>query len=193
LQFRGSGRLGKKRRDARGLRGRHEPIFEPLSGSIIRPFGHQQEVFVAPRTWVWAGKNYLREQELSEVTPDCSTTTPIVPRQHSSMIGALRDDIPRGKIQLLGRTFGWWNPPKPLSVFLPGHAKSWSQTMQRRRFKHVLSFPDRLANEAERFREEAEKLPHGPERENFLRKARQADTALHMDKWLSSPRLQPPR
>jgi hypothetical protein len=44
--------------------------------------------------------------------------------------------------------------------------------------------------EAERPREEAEKLPHGPEREALLRKARQADTALHMDEWLSSPGLQ---
>jgi hypothetical protein len=65
--------------------------------------------------------------------------------------------------------------------------------MQRRRFKHVLSFPDRLANESERLREEAEKLPHGPEREILLRKARQADIALHVDKWLSSPELQPPK
>jgi hypothetical protein len=64
--------------------------------------------------------------------------------------------------------------------------------MQRRRFKHVLSFPDRLANEGECLREEAEKLRHGPERETLLRKARQADTALHVDKWLSSPGLQPP-
>jgi hypothetical protein len=65
--------------------------------------------------------------------------------------------------------------------------------MQRRRFKHVLSFPERLTQEAERLREEAEKLPHGHEREMLLRKARQADTALHMDKWLSSPGLQPPK
>lgn len=65
--------------------------------------------------------------------------------------------------------------------------------MQRRRFKHVLSFPDRLANESERLREEAEKLPHGPEREILLRTARQADIALHVDEWLSSPGLQPPK
>jgi len=65
--------------------------------------------------------------------------------------------------------------------------------MQRRRFKHVLSFPDRLANESERLREEAEKLPHGREREILLRKARQADIALHVDEWLSSPGLQPPK
>jgi len=50
--------------------------------------------------------------------------------------------------------------------------------MQRRRFKRVLPFPDRLANESERLREEAEKLPHGPEREILLRKARQADIAF---------------
>ena len=65
--------------------------------------------------------------------------------------------------------------------------------MQRRRFKHVLSFPDRLANESERLREEAEKLPHGPKREILLRKARQADIALRVDEWLSSPGLQPPK
>jgi hypothetical protein len=65
--------------------------------------------------------------------------------------------------------------------------------MQRRRFKGVLSFPDRLADERERLREEAEKLPHGPERETLLTKARLVDTALHLDKWLSSPGLQPPK
>jgi hypothetical protein len=64
--------------------------------------------------------------------------------------------------------------------------------MQRRRFKNVLSFPDRLANEANRLREEAEALPHGPERDALLKRARQADTASHMDEWLSSPGLRPP-
>jgi hypothetical protein len=64
--------------------------------------------------------------------------------------------------------------------------------MQRRRFKNVISFPDRLASEAARLREEAEALPHGPERDALLKKARQADIASHMDEWLSSPGLQPP-
>jgi len=31
------------------------------------------------------------------------------------------------------------------------------------------------------------------EQEDLLRKARQADTAFHMDEWLSSPGLQPPK
>jgi hypothetical protein len=65
--------------------------------------------------------------------------------------------------------------------------------MQRRRFKGVLSFPDRLADEREYLREEAEKLPHGPERETLSRKVRLVDTALHLDKWFSSPGLQPPK
>jgi hypothetical protein len=66
------------------------------------------------------------------------------------------------------------------------------EPMQRRRFKNVISFHDRLASEAARLREEAEALPHGPERDALLKKARQADIASHMDEWLSSPGLQPP-
>ena len=63
--------------------------------------------------------------------------------------------------------------------------------MQRRRFKNILSFPDRLDQEIERLRAEAEKLPPGNhEREMLLRKARQAETALRVNDWLSSPGLQ---
>jgi hypothetical protein len=65
--------------------------------------------------------------------------------------------------------------------------------MQRRRFKNILSFPDRLCQEAERLRAEAEKLPHGHERDTLLRKARQAETASHVHEWLSSPGLQAPK
>ena len=65
--------------------------------------------------------------------------------------------------------------------------------MQRRRFKQTLTFPDRLANEADRFRHEAETKPPGQERDDLLRKARQAETAAHIDEWLSSPGLQRPR
>jgi hypothetical protein len=62
--------------------------------------------------------------------------------------------------------------------------------MQRRRFKHVLTFPDRLEKEAKALKE---KVPPGKEREVMLRKARQADTALHINEWLSSPGLRPPK
>jgi hypothetical protein len=64
--------------------------------------------------------------------------------------------------------------------------------MQRRRFNNTLTFPDRLANEAERLREEAETKPPGPERDALLRKARQADIAAHIDQWVSSPGLKSP-
>jgi hypothetical protein len=65
--------------------------------------------------------------------------------------------------------------------------------MQRRRFKNVLSFPDRPTQEAERLRAEAEKLPPGTERHDLERKARQAETAAHIDDWLTSPGLQSPK
>lgn len=64
--------------------------------------------------------------------------------------------------------------------------------MQRRRFKNTLTFPDRLAKEAERFRKEAETTPPGQERDSLLRKARQAETAAHIDQWIASPGLRPP-
>jgi hypothetical protein len=65
--------------------------------------------------------------------------------------------------------------------------------MQRPRFTQEIPFDERLAQEAERLRKQAEALPHGPEREKLLRKARQAETAAHVDQWLSSPGLQPPK
>jgi hypothetical protein len=79
-----------------------------------------------------------------------------------------------------------------VSAFLTGSIAMEMEPMQRRHFKNVLSFPDRLAIEAERLREEAEALPHGPERDALLKKARQADIATHMDEWLSSPGLRSP-
>jgi hypothetical protein len=65
--------------------------------------------------------------------------------------------------------------------------------MQRRCFKDLLSLHERLDQEAARFRCEAKKFPHGAERELLIRKARQAETARHIDEWLSSPGLRTPR
>jgi hypothetical protein len=45
------------------------------------------------------------------------------------------------------------------------------EPMQRRGFRNVLSFPERLNQEAQRLREEAKKTPRGIERETLLRKA----------------------
>ena len=65
--------------------------------------------------------------------------------------------------------------------------------MQRRRFKQTLTFPDRLKTFAEELKAKASELRPGPEREALLRKARQADTACHIDEWANSPGLQPPK
>jgi hypothetical protein len=45
---------------------------------------------------------------------------------------------------------------------------------------------------SEAAKNEAEKLPHGKEREALLRKARQFETASQIDQWISSLALQPP-
>jgi hypothetical protein len=64
--------------------------------------------------------------------------------------------------------------------------------MRQRRFKQIETFKDRLAAFAKEARERAGKLAVGTEREDLLRKARQADTAAHIEEWASSPGLQPP-
>jgi len=61
----------------------------------------------------------------------------------------------------------------------------------RRNFKGT--FKDRLVSFAKDIRDKASLLPPGMEQDDLLRKARQTDIALHMDEWLSSPDLQPPK
>jgi hypothetical protein len=63
---------------------------------------------------------------------------------------------------------------------------------KRRRVKQTQSFHDRLASFAQRVREKAAVMPSGPQKENLLNRARQADTASHLDEWVNSPGLQPP-
>ena len=53
---------------------------------------------------------------------------------------------------------------------------------ERRRIKHTATFEQRLAK----------KLPLGKEREDMMRKARQAETASQISAWLFSPGLQKP-
>ncbi|MHC2577378.1 hypothetical protein ACVI1J_009071 [Bradyrhizobium diazoefficiens] len=64
--------------------------------------------------------------------------------------------------------------------------------MQRRRLKQTMSLEERLAEQAQRLREEAKSLPPGIERERTIRKARQAETGSHISEWLRSPGLRPP-
>jgi hypothetical protein len=65
--------------------------------------------------------------------------------------------------------------------------------MQRRRFKQTTSLKDRLASFAEELKAKASELRPGPERDDLLKRARQADTASHIDEWANSAGLQPPK
>jgi len=65
--------------------------------------------------------------------------------------------------------------------------------MPRRRFNLTLSLQDRLTAWGNQVREQATKLAPSPERDDLLEKARQADTASHLEAWANSPGLQPPK
>jgi hypothetical protein len=58
-------------------------------------------------------------------------------------------------------------------------------TLKRNRAKQTLSLKDRLANYAKQARGQARKLPDGEEREEWLRKARDAEVAAQVDDWAS--------
>ena len=63
---------------------------------------------------------------------------------------------------------------------------------ERRRAKHATPLKDRLAAFAEEARGQASRLGPGTERDDLLKRARQADTAAHLDDWANSPGLRPP-
>ena len=64
--------------------------------------------------------------------------------------------------------------------------------MQRRQFTPH-TFEDRIAAEKARLEAQVAKLPPGPQKDGLLKKLRQLETASHINDWLSSPGLQPPR
>jgi hypothetical protein len=70
--------------------------------------------------------------------------------------------------------------------------KERSRTVQRRRFKQTAPLEQRLTEEAQRLRKEARGTPPGIERERLIRRARQAETAVHIQEWLTSPGLRAP-
>jgi hypothetical protein len=47
--------------------------------------------------------------------------------------------------------------------------------------------------QSEAAKSEAQKLPHGKERDAITRKARQLQTASQINQWLSSPEQKPPQ
>jgi hypothetical protein len=62
----------------------------------------------------------------------------------------------------------------------------------RRRFTQPKSLQERLRNFANDVRARAEALPASAAKDE-LTKARQADTASHLDEWVNSPGLQSPK
>ena len=64
--------------------------------------------------------------------------------------------------------------------------------MHRRRVVQTVPLIERLDQEAQRIREELKKLRPGRDRQEMLRKARQAEIAASITKWISSPGLKPP-
>jgi hypothetical protein len=63
----------------------------------------------------------------------------------------------------------------------------------KRRWSVFQAFEDRIAAERARLEAQVANVPHGPRRDELLRKIRQLDTAAHISEWLSSPGLQPPK
>ena len=63
--------------------------------------------------------------------------------------------------------------------------------MRRRSKPHSLY--DNIAAEQSRLREQAASLPPGSQKDALLDKVRQLETASHMEGWLSSTGLLPPR
>jgi hypothetical protein len=66
-------------------------------------------------------------------------------------------------------------------------------TIKRNRQRNSVPFDQRLQRMAGEAREAAGKLPDGQQRDILLRRARQAETAAHLNELLSSPGPQSPR
>jgi hypothetical protein len=64
--------------------------------------------------------------------------------------------------------------------------------MRRQRIDRTSSLEERLLDQAQRFRDQAKTLRPGRERDELIRKARQAETASHINEWVASPGLRPP-
>jgi hypothetical protein len=56
-----------------------------------------------------------------------------------------------------------------------------------------MTFEDKWQQMAEAAKNQAQKLPHGKDREALERKARQLKTAAELNQWLTSNELKPPK
>ena len=64
---------------------------------------------------------------------------------------------------------------------------------RRKRTKHSQTFKDRLISFASDLRKQASQLPPCERRDDLLKRARRADTAVDIEGWAASPELRPPR
>jgi len=64
---------------------------------------------------------------------------------------------------------------------------------KRNRHKNASSTSERLLESAVQARAEAATLPPGPAQRELLLRAREAETTAHLNDWLTSPGLQPPK
>jgi hypothetical protein len=62
---------------------------------------------------------------------------------------------------------------------------------RRRSIPHT--FEDQIAAEKARLEAQIARLRPGPQRDGLLKKISQLETASHMNEWLTSPGLQPPK
>ena len=65
--------------------------------------------------------------------------------------------------------------------------------LMRRRFKQTEPLQERLQAFANNARGRAAELPPGTAKDDLLKKARQADTASHIEGWANSSGLQSPK
>ncbi len=56
---------------------------------------------------------------------------------------------------------------------------------------HTMTTEEKWREQREAILDQAKTLPHGRERDELMRKARQLQTASHINEWLSSPGLRP--
>ena len=60
-------------------------------------------------------------------------------------------------------------------------------------FRMATSLQDRIAEWAASVRNQFNGMSPGPERDELIKNLRQAETAMHLENWVNSPGLQPPR
>jgi hypothetical protein len=81
----------------------------------------------------------------------------------------------------------------PIALPPSSQGKERGMLTKRRYFMQTESLKERLAAFAKDVRERASFMPPGRERDELLRKASQAETASHLNDWITFPGLQPPK